>query len=270
MEGRLKKINKVRKEDILKGIKELNISKSGIIMIHSSLSSIGYVVGGADTIIDTFLNYLFPKGTLVMPALCQKDKEKRFENWDIKRSPSDVGRVTEVFRKRKGVLRSDHPTHSVAAYGPKARELISDHSQAKGRPSPWGEAAFGKGSPWERLYLWDAYYLFLGVTLKVNTMGHFSQSLFIEGILKKVGKIGKRKEMEKEVQRWLKPGIWPSFNFEQMEEVLKSQGLIKYGKIGKATVRLLRARSMVDAILKELYIHPQRWLEVSFLKWWRK
>src|SRR3712207_2603981 len=55
------------------------------------------------------------------------------------RQPTEVGLLSEVFRRRAGVLRSLHPTASVCAYGPLAAELTAGHHLAG--------TIFGEGTP---------------------------------------------------------------------------------------------------------------------------
>ena len=170
-------------EDIAFAVKSLGVVEGDIIVVHSSLSSLGCVDGGADTLIDAFIEVLGPNGTMIMPTLCQRDKERRFETWDIAKSPSDVGKTTEAFRLRPQSLRSNHPTHSVAAAGRLAAEIVSGHPSDYGRTGPWGDAAFAKGSPWQKIYDLNAGIVMVGVDLKANTMVHFIEHLIVERAL---------------------------------------------------------------------------------------
>ncbi|MCD6360897.1 MAG: AAC(3) family N-acetyltransferase, partial [Armatimonadetes bacterium] len=213
--------------------REAGLRSGDVVLVHSSLSSMGWVEGGAEAVIEALLGVLDPaRGTLVFPTLCQADKERRFETWDIERSPSDVGRITEVARLRADAIRSDHPTHSVAAIGARARELTRDHAGAHGRPSPWGPAAFGHGSPWEKLYEWDAHYLFLGTTMSCNTIGHFAQAEFIRRTLEACGP--RRAKFEAQLAGWNHPGVWPQFGFAIVEEWLREKDAVRYATVGEA------------------------------------
>jgi aminoglycoside 3-N-acetyltransferase len=226
----------------------------------------GYVQGGADAVLDAFLAVLDPTvGTLVLPTLCQKEKERRFDTWDIRRSPSDVGRITEVGRLRPDAIRSDHPTHSVAAIGARALPITQGHASAYGRPSPWGPAAFGVGSPWEKLYELDAHYLFLGTTTSVNTIGHFAQAEFVRRLLDGAGPA--RIELETEVRGWCRPGVWPDFSFAMVEDWLRDRGAMRYAPIGNAVLRATRARVNVDTILEKLATEGHCFLPDSFVAW---
>ncbi|MEN6549204.1 MAG: AAC(3) family N-acetyltransferase [Armatimonadia bacterium] len=253
---------------LLTGFRDLGLRPGMTIMAHSSLSAFGYVEGGAETVIRALLAAAGPDGTLALPTLCQKDKERRQETWDINTSPSDVGKITEVFRNWPGAVRSDHFTHSVTALGPRAEELTSGHAHAHGRPSPWGPRAFGHGSPWDKFYEWNVLYCVLGVTLRVNTMRHYTQCLLTERALQASG--DRRAALEAEITGWNHPGVWPWWGGDLEEETLDAQGLIHHTLIGKATCRSIHARPLVDRILEAIEQEPEKWMGEEHYRWWRR
>jgi aminoglycoside 3-N-acetyltransferase len=257
----------VTREEIEGALRKVGLQPADIAFMHSSLSSMGWVEGGAEAVIEAFLNVLDPEqGTLVLPTLCQKDKERRFETWDISTSSSDVGRVTETLRLWPGALRSDHPTHSVAALGARAEEITAGHATAHGRPSPWGPAAFGIGSPWEKLYELNAHYLFLGTSTSCATIGHFAQAEFVRSVLADVAP-ERRAELEARLAGWLHEGVWPHFPFAMVEEWLIEHGAIRYADIGYATLRATHAQPCVDVILEHLRTEPAEVLKPDFMQW---
>ncbi|MGC9318982.1 MAG: AAC(3) family N-acetyltransferase [Armatimonadota bacterium] len=259
----------VRREDIARGLREVGLGAGDTAIVHSSLSSMGWVEGGAETVIDAFLDVLDPEqGTLVVPTLCQRDLERRFEIWDIERSPSDVGAITEAGRRHPDAIRSDHPTHSVAAIGAHAEQITSGHTDSWGRPCPWGPAAFGFGSPWQWLYDLDAHYLFLGVTTSVNTIGHFAQAEFVRQVLQEAGE--RAAELAERVRGWKSPGVWPQFAFEIVERWLRERGAMRYAEIGDATLRATRARVNVDTIIEKLRTEPEGLVPDEFMDWLRE
>lgn len=254
-------------DEIERGLREVGVSAGDVALVHSSLSSMGWVEGGAETVIEAFLSVLDPaKGTLVLPTLCQEDIDRRFELWDIEESRSDVGAITEVGRLRPDAIRSDHATHSVAAIGVFAEAITSGHELAQGRSCPWGRAAFGIGSPWEKLYGLDAHYLFLGVTTSCNTIGHMAQAEFVREVLEDVAE-EQRKELASEVKEWQHEGVWPWFGFDLCEEWLRERGAMRYAQIGDATLRATGARVNVDTILDKLRNEPESFLKPDFLDW---
>jgi aminoglycoside N3'-acetyltransferase len=116
------------------------------------------------------------------------------------------------------------------------------------------------------LYDWNAAYCFIGVDFTVNTMGHFVQAVFVERALEACPPC-RRRELDARIQRWEKPGVWPNYNFQAMGERLAEMGLVKFGKIGSATLRCIRARDMVDNTLAILDSEPEKWLSNEFLEW---
>lgn len=256
----------VHRADLERALREVGVQAGEVVMVHSSLSSLGWVVGGAEAVVEAFLAVLDPsRGTLVVPTLCQQDAELRFELWDIRTCPSDVGRITEVVRLRPDAVRSDHPTHSVAAIGAQAAEITGGHARAYGRPSPWGPAAFGLGSPWEWLYEHDAHYLFLGVTTACDTLGHFAQAEFVRQVLTEAGE--QREELEAGLAGWLKPGAWPRFDFTIVEEWLREKGAMRYAPVGDTVLRATRARVNADTIMERLAFPPEGLLPPEWIAW---
>ncbi len=84
-----------------------------------------------------------------------------FDNY---RTPSQMGLLTELFRRWPGVTRSQHPTHAVAALGAKAEMLCVDHHLA--------QTPCGRGSPYHRLLEVDAYSLLLGSGVETMIVYH--------------------------------------------------------------------------------------------------
>jgi aminoglycoside 3-N-acetyltransferase len=255
--------------DLVAGFRRLGLRPGMTVMAHSSLSAFGYVEGGAEAVIRALLVVLGEEGTLCLPTLCQRDRERRQETWDIANSPSDVGLITEVFRHWPGAVRSDQFTHSVTAQGPLAEEITSGHAHAGPRPGVWGSRAFGHGSPWDKFYELNVCYCFLGVDFRVNTMRHYTQSRLLEDALQQAPE-RLRAELTVQVADWNKPGVFPGWAGELEEQLLSGLGLIHYEQIGAATCRSIHARSIVDEVLKAVRAEPERWLVGPMLQWYRR
>ena len=262
----------VYREEITNALREVGVRCGDTVMFHSSLSSMGRVVGGADTVIDGFLDAVGPRGTVVVPTLCRMPPDERhltFDRWNIATSPSCVGRITEVLRHRPAAARSDHGTHSVSAIGPRARELTANHGATGLRLGPWGPRAFARESPWQRFYNWNVAYCFLGVNFHYNTMVHLVETLLVDRALHRAAP-NRRKRLAEQIEDWQKPGAWPSIGLaarERIESILAEQGLLRYGAIGAATIRCTRARPMVDRWLALAEADPPHWCSNSFVSW---
>jgi len=263
---------RVPQGDVSRGLQSVGVGRGDTVMFHSSLSSLGYVEGGADAVIDGFLDAVGPEGTVAAPALCRyepEEKEGAFERFDPATTPCYVGTIPETLRRRPAAVRSRHATHSVAAIGARAVELTANHGASGLRPGPFGPAAFAAESPWERLRYWNAAYCFLGVTFRVNTMVHYVESLIVERSLHRAEPAA-AKAWIAELRDWMKPGIWPTISIEDrevIEELLAEQGIVRYGRIGSATLRCARARPMVEEWLAIVERDPARWLPDDFLNW---
>jgi aminoglycoside 3-N-acetyltransferase len=80
-----------------------------------------------------------------------------------------MGAITEKFRQREGSHRSIHPTHSVAACGPGAEDLVVGHHSAT--------TPFGAGTPFAGLIERDAYQVWFGCGVRAFTMYHAFECL---------------------------------------------------------------------------------------------
>jgi len=260
----------VRCADIVAACAEVGIEAGDVVMFHSSLKSMGHVVGGPNAVVDGFLQAVGPTGTVCVPTLWWHvtDPPMRREDWDIDTSPSYPGLITETLRQRPDSVRSNDPTHSVSAIGARAVELTAGHGTDGLRACIFGDTAFARMSPWQRLYDWNAAYCFIGVDFTYNTLGHFCETLFVERTLQRCP-AGRRAELEARVHRWEKPGVWPRHSFQAMGERLAQMGLVRFSTIGVATLRCIRTHDMVPNILSVLKAEPERWFNDDFLAWLR-
>ena len=247
----------ISKRQLIDDFIALGIQPGDLLYIHSSLRSLGFVEGGADTVIDALLEAIGREGTLAFPTftIMRSMVETMAENahvFDPVNSHSTVGMITNVFRMRPGVLRSHHPTHSVAAFGPLAEELTKTHLE--------NGFNFGKGTPFEKLLLFDGKIMGIGVNLAPATLYHTYEDLhldrFPEVYLPEMytAKI-KLPDGLKEVSIRCHN---PEFHVRRIDKVpeieeyfsshFKSRGLTHYGPIGNSTSWWMRARDLIDGI----------------------
>ncbi|WP_071076784.1 AAC(3) family N-acetyltransferase [Janthinobacterium lividum] len=153
------------------GLARLGVMPGDALFIHSSLKSLGYVEGGAATVVHALQDAVGPQGTLLLPtyylpggtvrATCgMKDYV-----FDPRRHGTHMGRLPEAFLACVDIHRSIHPTHSVSAWGRHAAWLTEGHHRA---PS-----IFGMDSPWQRfLGCQNAKVLGLGISMGPVTFYH--------------------------------------------------------------------------------------------------
>ena len=157
------------KEDLKQHLAEMGLKGTDAVMVHSSMKSIGNVEGGADTVVDAFMEF-FAGGLFMTPTHTWAQMSAEYCVFDPKEEPACVGIIPNVFRKREGVVRSLHPTHSIAAFGPMAAEYIKGEENMTTPCQP--------GGCWERLRQIDAKILLVGVTHIRNTFIHAIEEIF--------------------------------------------------------------------------------------------
>lgn len=228
-------------QDLVNAFRQLGLQPGDAVLVHSAFSAIGRVEGGPDTVIDALLEVLGKEGTLLMPTLSSGV-------FDRENSPSKVGLLTEIFRTRKGVLRSFHPSHSVAAYGAKAEKLIEGHLHCP--------TACGEGTPYAKLMDCGGKVLLLGVDQDRNTSLHGLEAMVRLPYLKTVYReyLDPADGCVKTLEIREYPG--PHRNFIGLDRMLREAGVMRLGKVGKAVCRLIDAGGMRDTLLPALQSDP--------------
>jgi aminoglycoside 3-N-acetyltransferase len=132
------------------------------------MSVFGTFEDGPETVIAALERVVGERGLIAMPAfpLTGPAIEHLATDplFDARNTPSRMGALSEAFRRSPGTLRSIHPTHSIAARGVGAEEIVAGHESA---PTP-----FGEGTPFPRLVERDAHQIFFGTGTGVITMYH--------------------------------------------------------------------------------------------------
>lgn len=154
--------------DFLLLLRRLDVRAGDVLMVHSSYDRFRGFTGKPVDVLAALQTAVGPEGTILMPTLSFEglavDYAARGEVFDVKRTPSRMGLLTELFRRRRSVVRSVHPTHSVAAWGANAQEMVAGHHVA-GTPC-------GAGTPFSRLLEYDGKILLLGTGIEAMTFFH--------------------------------------------------------------------------------------------------
>jgi aminoglycoside 3-N-acetyltransferase len=172
-------------ESLSRDLAALGVRPGAALLVHSSLSALGWVVGGAPSVIAALSRTLGPDGTLVMPTHSSDLSDPA--SWVAPPVPAawhdhvrthmpafdpattvtwNMGAIPESFRTHPGVRRSAHPRQSFAARGPQAEFIVEGHAL---------DCAMGERSPLARLYDLDGWVLLLGVGHARNTSLHLSE-----------------------------------------------------------------------------------------------
>lgn len=246
----------VLKEDIISILKKIGVSPGQTLMVHTSLSSLGFVCGGAQVVIEALLESVGEEGTIMMPTQSWKNLdpetgvhwEEPEEWWQTIRdhwpaynkdiTPTNtMGAVAEMFRRWPGAMRSEHPARSVAAYGKYAQYLTQDHDLSN---------IFGEGSPIGKLYELDGSVLLLGVGYDKNTSLHLADV--------RAEYPGKHLVTESSAMLIDGERVWKSYetlyvdgeDFERIGEDFEREVGVAKAVLGNGTVRLMSQRKLVD------------------------
>ncbi len=243
---------------LVQDLLSLGVHTGMTLLVHSSLSALGWVCGGPATVILALEAVLGPEGTLVMPTHTSDNSDPAHwcnppvpESWweiiraemppylpDLTRT-CGMGVIAETFRSQQGTRRSTHPQTSFAARGPQAERILQPHLLS----SPLGE-----GSPLARLYELDASILLLGVGHDSNTSLHLAEE--------RAQWPTKQKQTQGSAILGSTGREWVQFSvlaldesdFSHIGQAFEQNRSQAYatGRVAQAQAKLIRQRSLVD------------------------
>ena len=267
----------VTRAQIRQAAEALGLTRGDTVLIQSSFKSLGPVEGGAETVIGGFRDAIGPNGNLVFPTLCQKDFSHAYENWHLD-APSDVGYLTNYFRKLPDAYRSDQATHSVAAQGPDAEYLTCTHGKTGLRYGVYGDTPFAADSPWEKMYRMGAKVVFLGVGIRSCTFRHYVEYCFVEQCLAKAegtAEYARLKDCIKCYGKQQENAVWPHTENEYVLPFLEKAGKVHRSHCGNAELLSVsvpdfveQTMALLDARDFKLFRAPEGSLSQKLLLQW--
>ncbi|MDI4647665.1 aminoglycoside N(3)-acetyltransferase [Cohnella hashimotonis] len=263
-------VDRTRRPNTISSIKtqlgQLGVRLGDTLLVHSSLSRMGWVCGGPQAVIVALLQAVGEDGTIVMPA--QSGDWSDPAEWQNPAVPADwletiyrempafdpalsptrgMGRIAELFRTWPGTLRSSHPQVSFTANGQQAAYIVSEHPLTP---------QFGESSPLGKLCGLDAKVLLLGAGYESCTCMHLAETR-VPGMPKK--RMGTAILTDGERSwRWFEDYAYDADDFERIGIPFDKSGHVASGRIGEAECRLFGARQAVDAAEKWLSANRNR------------
>lgn len=242
----------------------LGVEAGDVVIVHSSLSAMGFVVGGAQAVVEALLDAVAPSGTIVVPTQTGISDPATWENppvpqawwqtirdempaYDPALTPTrGMGAIVECFRHHPDTIRSAHPRLSFAANGLDAGRIVGDHPLTPG---------LGDESPLGRLNELDAKVLLIGVTDANNTSLHLAE----------YRAVWPSKRFAPERVPMLVDGApgWAEYedlaldedDFERIGAAFERTGTASRGTVGAAAARLCSQRAIVDLATRWMGIH---------------
>lgn len=249
----------ITKNDLIAQFRKIGIVPGDVLLVHSSLSKIGFVENGAKDVVEALLEVVGPEGNLLMPnspnASFQLDYIRSLEVFDVANDASRLGAISEYFRTLPDAVRSAHPTEPVSCIGPDAEYFVGHHF---GNLTPYNE-----NSPFYRVSERNGKILYLGVTLdNAGTNLHTLEDavpdfkfpvyypeefevtvLFENGTVRTMKTLVHNPEQSKKRK------------CDGLISLFVKKGVMKKVKIGKADALLTDAKGMLDVMLEEYKKH---------------
>ncbi len=237
--------------DLLRAFIELGVEKGDVLLLHSSFDKFRGIDGGVMAVTDTLFDAVGEAGTIVMPTFPGGSMKTVVETkrFDVRRSPSSMGLITEVFRRMNGVERSLHPYHSFAAKGPLAGWLVRDHNKSV--------TPFGQDTPLRRLVEVNGKILIMGVSLQWGmTVVHVVEDIMGDSFpvqiyldepvqITVIDKEGNDITMSTKIHN---DEVYKHINLSRVERYLWRDGIIRTKMLGGIEMYLLGARGVVKTL----------------------
>ncbi len=151
----------ITKSDLMKNFEQIGLRKSDTVLVHASMSKIGYLENGPQTFVEALIEFIGADGNVMMPTspnpVLQLDYAKNNKTFNVNETPSSLGAISEYFRKLPKVKRSWSPTEPVSVLGKDTDFLTNSHHLQN---SPYTE-----NSPFQKLYQLNGKIIYIGVTL---------------------------------------------------------------------------------------------------------
>lgn len=225
----------ISKGQLIEDLRRIGLCEGDTVAVTLSLKRIGEIEGGADGFIDALLEAIGSEGTVLMNAYTHTFPAGEISPdyiFDPAVTPPYTGIVPKLMLKRRGVIRSTHPTCSVVAIGKNAKYLTQSHNQTARPYLPYSLIAEIGGK-----------YLAIGTGNNLVAIRHEAQyrtnlpRFLLNGVQYKNGKD------TPELFVWNHPPC--EKNLGALYPKLDEMGFMHHGKIGKADAVMMLAEDFI-------------------------
>lgn len=238
--------------DLLHTLRSLGIHGGDAVFVHSGMEAFWAWKGTVPDIIAVIKDAVGPHGTLILPTFSVMgtavDLAKSGAIFDSRLTPSRTGLISEIFRRSPDVLRSIHPTHSVAVWGADKEWWVENHYLA--------ETPCGRGSPFFRLLEKNGKIVLAGADISTLTFFHCAEELLepempfspftseryvltcrVDGAIVKTAPM-----------RLYAPEISKRRSLGILETELKRRGFWRQQRLGSLVIVVLTANQILDTL----------------------
>ena len=231
-------------------LRRLGLGDGSAVMMHSAFSPLNGFEGDAQHVIDCVLDVIGPRGHLFMVSLPYAGAARAYlgsgQTFDVRRTPSQMGILSESFRRRRDVLRSANPLHPVLAWGPRAEWVVSGHESLS--------HSCGPGSPFEKMLELETTALFFDVGIEVLTFMHYLEDRFASTApvpvytdtpmpVELIDRGGMRRHLD--VYPFSREAM-AARNFALVYEEMGRRGMIQRERVGNTVLQVTALRSVLD------------------------
>ncbi|MCP4633211.1 MAG: AAC(3) family N-acetyltransferase [candidate division Zixibacteria bacterium] len=238
-------------------LSQIGIEKNDTIFLHSAYNNFNGFKGKPQDIIRCLLELIGDDGNLLMVSMPYTGSSfeylKQNQIFDVRKTISRMGIISEVFRRKRGVRRSLHPTHPVLAYGNDTEWLLEDHEKCL-HPC-------GKDTPFDKFRSLNGKILHFDVPFQ----GGFTLIHYIEDIIKDklpfplyteepiATRIRDYDNREKVVQTYVfSQDAIHARNLISIGGYLSKQNVLSYSKIGRTNLMIASAEDVILSAVKIL------------------
>ena len=230
-------------------LRRVGVRDGDDLMLHSAFARHHGYAGNVEQLADVFIETLGSRGNLLMVSLPYRSSTlqylQRLRQFDVSRTPSMMGLVSEHFRRRPDVLRSLHPTHPVLVHGPDAAWYTAGHENTL--------YACGPDTPFARLAERDGLAVFLNVPFGTFTFFHHLEHLVHRDLpfplytdeVFEVPVIDQRGERGIVRTHAFTPEAIQRRRFPVLERALRARGAISAARVGNTRIEAIRVRDAI-------------------------
>ncbi len=241
------------KSDILLQLEKMEAPRGGIVLMHTSLRSVGEVEGGAKGLLDALIDYFTAdNGLFCVPTHTGRNVDKEI-TLDMTSSESHLGTFPIIATEDGRGLRTENPTHSMVVFGNRERAMEFASSELTLDSPTAPESCYGK------IYREGGHILLVGVGQNKNTFIHTVEEMF--GTPNRMTKEKRRftvrrrnGEIVERYMRWFDESLYGdvSLRFTKFEIPFRYHGIITDGFIGNAPTQLCSAKRILE-VLEPIY-----------------